>query len=181
MDVVIVDEAHRQYTESFEKVEQWVKKAKTICLFSYDAGQTLSSSENRRRTAESIDALCCSNIHKLKNKIRTNKGLALFITCLRDLSKYREEYSFPNVTVIYEPSKTKALERARALEADNYTYISFTPSLFDHALDYQVSEHNTHNVIGQEFEGVCIILDYHWRYNNNRLEGLRHPNPDYFV
>lgn len=179
VDVVIVDEAHRLYTESFEKVERWVKRTKTICLFSYDAGQTLSSSENRRRTAESIDALCGSNTHKLKNRIRTNKELALFITCLRDLTKYRSEYSFPNVTLIYEPNKTKALERARALEADNYTYISFTPSLFDHALDYQVSEHNTHNVIGQEFEGVCMILDYNWRYNNSRLEGSQHPNPDY--
>lgn len=179
VDVVIVDEAHRLYTESFEKVERWVKKAKTICLFSYDAGQTLSSSENRRRTAESIDALCCSNIYKLKNKIRTNKELALFITCLRDLSKYREEYSFPNVTVVYEPDKNKALVRAKEFEEHDYTYISFTPSLYNAELDYQTSEHNTHNVIGQEFEGVCMILDYHWRYNNGRLEGSQHPNPDY--
>ena len=24
-----------------------------------------------------------------------------------------------------------------------------------------------------------MILDYHWRYNNGRLEGSGHPNPDY--
>ena len=42
VDVVIVDEAHRLYTDSLDKVERWVKRAKTICLFSYDAGQTLS-------------------------------------------------------------------------------------------------------------------------------------------
>ena len=179
VDVVIVDEAHRLYTESFEKIERWVKRAKTICLFSYDAGQTLSLSENRRRTAESIDALCGSNTHKLKNRIRTNKELALFITCLRDVTKYRVEYSFPNVTIVYEPDKNKALIRAKEFEKHNYTYISFTPSLYNAGLDYQTSEHNTHNVIGQEFEGVCMILDYHWRYNNGRLEGSGHPNPDY--
>lgn len=179
VDVVIVDEAHRLYTDSFEKVERWVKRAKTICLFSYDAGQTLSSSEKRRRTSEAIDALCGSNIYRLKNKIRTNKELALFITCLRDLTKYREEYSFPNVTIVYEPDKTKALERAKAFEAEDYTFISFTPSLYNHSLDYQISEHNTHNVIGQEFEGVCMILDYNWFYDHGHLAGRQHPNPDY--
>lgn len=179
VDIVIVDEAHRLYTESLDKVERWVKRAKAICLFSYDAGQTLSNSENRRHTAESIDALCANHIHKLTNKIRTNKELALFITCLRDLSKYRPEYKFPNVRIIYEPNKVKATICAHKLAAEGYTYISYTPSLYNHSLDYQVSEHNTHNVIGQEFEGVCMILDDNWYYQENKLTGRQHPNPDY--
>lgn len=179
VDVVIVDEAHRLYTESLEKVERWVKRAKSICLFSYDAGQTLSSSETRRHTAESIDTLCGSNIYRLKNKIRTNKELALFITCLRDLTKYRDEYSFPNVTIVYEPNKKKAMQRAKAFETEGYTYVSFTPSFYNSELDYQASQYNTHNVIGQEFEGVCMILDYNWFYNGGHLEARQHPNPDY--
>ena len=179
VDIVIVDEAHRLYTESLEKVERWVKRAKTICLFSYDAGQTLSASENRRRTADAIDVLCENNIYKLTNKIRTNKELALFITCLRDLSKYRDNYTFPHVKIIYEPDKEAALLRAKGLEKEGYTYISFTPSFYNHELDYQQSEYNTHNVIGQEFDGVCMLLDYNWRYENGRLKGLVHPNPDY--
>lgn len=179
VDIVIVDEAHRLYTESLEKVERWTKRAKTTCLFSYDAGQTLSHAEKRRQTAEKIDALCVGSIYKLKNKIRTNKELALFITCLRDLSKYRENYSFPHVKIIYEPDKEVALFRARELENEGYTFISFTPSFYNHELDYQNSKYNTHNVIGQEFEGVCMMLDYSWWYENGRLTGKIHPNPDY--
>lgn len=179
VDIVIVDEAHRLYTESLEKIERWVQRAKTTCLFSYDAGQTLSTSENRRKTAESIDALCAKNIYRLTNKIRTNKELALFITCLRDLSKYRPEYLFPNVRIIYEPHKMNALLRAKGLESEGYTYISFTPSIYNSRLDYQISAHNTHNVIGQEFEGVCMILDDNWFYQYNKLTGREHPNPDY--
>lgn len=179
VDIVIVDEAHRLYTDSLEKVERWVKRAKTICLFSYDAGQTLSSSEKRRHTAESIDTLCGSNIYRLKNKIRTNKELALFITCLRDLTKSRDEYKFPNVTIVYEPDKEKALQRAKSFEQQEYTYISFTASFYNPELDYQKSEYNTHNVIGQEFEGVCMMLDYNWYYEGGHLKGREHPNPDY--
>ena len=179
VDIVVVDEAHRLYTESLEKVERWVKRAKTICLFSYDAGQTLSNSENRRHTAESIDALCANHIYKLTNKIRTNKELALFIACLRDFSKCRPEYSFPNVKIIYEPDQAKAPMLAKKLSVEGYTYISFTPSLYNHMLDYQSSEHNTHNVIGQEFEGVCMILDNNWYYQGSKLMACQHPNPDY--
>lgn len=179
VDIVIVDEAHRLYTDSLEKVERWVKRAKTICLFSYDAGQTLSSSEKRRHTAESIDTLCGSNIYRLKNKIHTNKELALFITCLRDLTKYRDEYKFPNVTIVYEPDKKKALQRAKSFEQQEYTYISFTASFYNPELDYEKSEYNTHNVIGQEFEGVCMMLDYNWCYEGGHLKGREHPNLDY--
>ncbi len=105
--------------------------------------------------------------------------LALFITCLRDLTKLRVDYSFPNVVVIYEPDARSAVLRAKMLEKEGYTYISFTPSRYNHGLDYQISERNTHNVIGQEFEGVCMILDYNWYYEKGRLRGKEHPNPDY--
>lgn len=179
VDIVIVDEAHRLYTDSYDKVMRWVKRAKTICLFSYDAGQTLSRSESMRATADSIDALCAHNTYKLTNKIRTNKELALFITCLRDVSKYRPEYSFPNVKLLYEPVKTDAVKRAQQLSKEEYTYISYTPSQYNPNLNYQISDYNTHNVIGQEFEGVCMILDDNWFYSGDKLMARIHPNPDY--
>ena len=179
VDIVIVDEAHRLYTDSYDKIVRWVKRAKTICLFSYDAGQTLSRSERMRATADSIDTLCAHNTYKLTNKIRTNKELALFITCLRDASKYRPKYSFPNVKLLYEPDKTNAVKRAKQLSKEEYTYISFTPSLYNPNLNYQTSDYNTHNVIGQEFEGVCMILDDNWFYSGDKLMARIHPNPDY--
>ena len=179
VDIVIVDEAHRLYTDSYDKIVRWVKRAKTICLFSYDAGQTLSRSERMRATADSIDTLCAHNTYKLTNKIRTNKELALFITCLRDASKYRPEYSFPNVKLLYEPDKTNAVKRAKQLSKEEYTYISFTPSLYNPNLNYQTSDYNTHNVIGQEFEGVCMVLDDNWFYSGDKLMARIHPNPDY--
>ena len=180
VDIVIVDEAHRLYTDTLEKIERWVKRTNATCLFSYDAGQMLSSSEKMRNTSEKIDTLCTGHIYKLTNKIRTNKELALFITCLRDLSKYRSEYSFPNVRILFEPQKCEALDVIKKLEMEGYTFISYTPSLYNCELDYQSSQHNTHNVIGQEFDGVCMLIDDHLYYTpEGRLAGKLHPNPDY--
>ena len=180
VDIVIIDEAHRLYTASLDKAEKWVKKAHATCLFSFDEGQTLSTKEKWRNTSQRITNLCAENIYKLTNKIRTNKELALFITCLRDLSKCRNDYVFPNVELIYEPDKNKALEKAKKYKEKGYTYISYTPSLYNPALDYQSDTINTHNVIGQEFDGVCMLMDDNFYYTpEGKLTAKMHPNPDY--
>ena len=83
------------------------------------------------------------------------------------------------MTIVYEPDKKKALQRAKSFEQQEYTYISFTASFYNPELDYEKSEYNTHNVIGQEFEGVCMMLDYNWCYEGGHLKGREHPNLDY--
>lgn len=180
VDIVIVDESHRLYENILEKIERWVKKAKAICLFSYDNNQKLSKAEQKCKTSEIIESLCGENIYKLTNKIRTNKDLALFITCLFDLTKYHEEYVFNNVKIIYEPNQLQAVNMAKKMDFENeYTYITYTPSFYDDALDYQKTDRNTHAVIGQEFENVCMIIDNNFYYENKKLQAVTHPNPDY--
>lgn len=182
VDIVIVDEAHRLYTESLDKIERWVKRTKTTCILSYDAGQMLSKREKSRDITKRIDLLCSSYHFKLTNKIRTNKELALFITCLFDLSKYRSEYLFPNARIIYEPNKENVKLQIEHLKGEGYTYISFTPSVYYSYLDEQVDEFNTHNVIGQEFDGVCMVIDNHFNYDSSgKLNAVEHPNPDYIL
>ncbi len=177
VDVLLVDEAHRLYREDLEKIIKWVNKKVYSCIFSFDGKQVLSYSEERRQTTENIKFICKGRLHKLTNKIRTNKEISLFVQCLFDLSKYRDEYKFANVKIVYEPDKLKAVERAK--NALGYTYISYTGSFYNHDIDYQFSQHNTHNVIGQEFDRVCMIMGNEFYYKNNKLKGYTHPTPDY--
>lgn len=123
--------------------------------------------------------LCGQNISKLTTKIRTNKEIALFITCLRDLSKFREEYTFKNVKIIFENDKQKAVNLAKTMANDGYTYISYTASFYNKELEYQKSDLNTHQVIGQEFDGVVMVMDENFYYEGRILKGKTHPNPDY--
>lgn len=177
--IVLVDESHRIYKGILDKIEKHIIKCKGFCVFSYDKLQTLSKTEEESNVVQKIEELCEGNILKLTNKIRTNKELALFITCLRDLSKYKKEYNFKNVHIIFEPDYVKALNITKELEAEGYTYISYTPSLFDDRLNYQQSKYNTHKVIGQEFDKVCMILDKNFYYEGSLLKALPHPNPNY--
>ena len=179
-DVVAVDESQRIYTLIIEKIERWVNKDKKKCIFSFDESQTMSKSEDRRNAPSLIKNLCTEKyLFKLTNKIRTNKEIALFITCLRDLSKYRKEYNFNNVSIEFEPHKVKAVNIAKDSENEGYKYISYTSSYYNASLDYQENDTNTHRVIGQEFDGVTMILNDKFYYENNVLKALQHPNSDY--
>ena len=60
-----------------------------------------------------------------------------------------------------------------------YTYISYTSSFYNSGLEYQKNDLNTHKVIGQEFDGVVMIMDDNFYYDGSILKGKRHPNPDY--
>ncbi len=180
LDLIVVDESQRIYTTIMEKIERWVNKADKKCLFAFDETQIMSKRERNRNTPELIRALCTEQyLFKLTNKIRTNKEIAAFITCLRDLSKRREGYVFKNVTIQYEPSKRKSVEIAKEYERKGYKYIAYTSSFYYSDLDYQSSLTNTHYVIGQEFDGVVMILNERFYYEDNKLNAYQHPNPDF--
>lgn len=179
VDYVLVDEAQRLYESALDKIERWVVKAKTICIFSYDPDQRVSYSENNRNTVDRINNLCGDNKEKLTEKIRTNKEMALFIRYLMDTNKNKTKVKFSHVKIFYEPDQEKAMELVKSIVDDGYQYISITPSFYDKALDYQKGKENTHTVIGQEFDKVCMIMDSNFYYQNGILKAKQHPNPDY--
>ena len=66
----------------------------------------------------------------------------------------------------------KLLKKAIEYSSQNYTYITFTSSFFNSKLDYQKSSMNTHTVIGQEFDKVCMILDENFYYDKSLLKAV---------
>ncbi len=178
-EVIMVDESHRLYESHLDKIERWVKKTKAICVFSYDSGQKLSHSEEKRNTVDRIEDLCGQYHANLRKCIRTNEEIDLFISCLRNKHHFKPSFSFPNVQIYFEPDAQEAVKRAKAAEPLGFTYISYTASFYDSSLDYQKGRLNTHSVIGQEFDGVCMIMDNHFCYENGVLRSVEHPSHDY--
>ena len=66
---------------------------------------------------------------------------------------------------------------------NDYEFIRFTPSQYgtDSLTSYVLdSDHTTHEVIGQEYDNVIIVMDDIFTYNEKgQLTAYRHPNPDY--
>lgn len=179
-DLIIMDESHRIYSSTIDDIKNYVIERNIHAIFSYDEKQRLSNFEFNSQTVEKIKEMCENHDYRLTNKIRTNKELAFFITCLMDLSKIESNYTFENVEIKYIPDKIEAHKFGHYLEKERgYTYITYTPSQYNSGLGYQDGPNNTHRVIGQEFDKVCMVLDDNFSYRDNKLVSKRHPNPDY--
>ncbi len=179
-NLIILDESHRIYSSTIDDIRNYVIERNVHAIFSYDERQRLSNFEFNSQTVEKIKEMCESHDYRLTNKIRTNKELALFITCLMDLSKIESNYTFENVEIKYIPDKIEAHKFGHYLENEKgYTFITYTPSQYNDGLGYQDGPNNTHRVIGQEFDKVCMVLDDNFSYRDNKLVSKRHPNPDY--
>lgn len=180
IDFVFVDESHRIFPSQLDKIIRYIPKANAKCIFSFDESQRLSYFENNSKTLAIINEKCGQNsIFKLKTKVRTNKEIAFFIVCLRDLSKCNKRVAFENIKILYEPDNKRSVEIAMETENQGYKYISYTPSTIFHDLHYQKNDTNTHRVIGQEFDGVTMILNHNFFYDGDKLKAKEHPNPDY--
>ncbi len=89
--------------------------------------------------------------------------------------------AYPHVCLYYAPTIDDAKDIIDCLVTkQDYQYISFTPSFYRASYLDQLSRgKNTHEVIGQEFDRVCMTLGEEFQYEGDQLKATRHPNPDY--
>lgn len=182
VDIILADEAQRIDSINLGMITQWAKQKKGNCIFSYDPNQFLSKIEQSRNSSGKIEGLCTkANIHKLTTKIRTNQVLADFIDKLFHLPNNVIERHYDNVEIFFIKDKGEARKFAEKLEKNGYTYISLTTAFTGTNLDYQESLLNTHSVVGQEFDDVCMIMDDYFYYDGNELKAKPHPYDNYLL
>ena len=122
--------------------------------------------------------------YRLTNKIRTNKELASFIERLRDLHSHNIVDDYSSVSIIYANDSAEASILLNNFTQNGYAFINYTSSNY-HWTSFDCynslcNGRNTHNVIGQEFENVVMLLDRTFAYDQNgKLRAYEHPNPNY--
>lgn len=181
---IFIDEAQRFYKEQFEKVINITRKRNIPVTFSFDAKQTLSHTEQNTNTVNLIKNLPNYIEYKLSNKIRTNKEIASFISRLFNLNSNKTCLAYPSISILYANNQDEAITLLKNYTSNDYTFINYTSSTY-YKGDFDVYSniiysHNTHYVIGQEFDNVIMLMDKNFIYNeNNKLVPFRHPNPNY--
>ncbi len=177
--VIIIDEIQRindeQFSEQFsEMFNNYIYINNIILIMSGDRKQTLGN-----REGEIIDILTKNQdkikILKLNSKIRTNKELSSFIKIMLDLNKKLTlKASSQNIDIVYF-SKIEDANNYISTKS-NHSYISYTPSLYydneyaDIASLNPRKIGNSHEVVGQEFENVIVVLGEHFYYDGNILK-----------
>jgi nucleoside-triphosphatase THEP1 len=169
-DAVIIDEAQRIYSSQLEKIVEKIKAIDGFCVFSYDKLQTLASWEVQNDINAKINDIENITKYKLSEKIRTNKEIAIFIKSL-----FNNKRNFPlinkgNIVLNYFKDLEDAKQYLATLDGSEWEVIHFTPSRYKKEHHEQYSDYtkpSSHNVIGQEFDGVVVTIDSLFSYNDN--------------
>lgn len=180
---VLVDEAQRIYSEDLDIILESARRNDMTCIFSYDYFQVLSHAEENRNVPQKLKSICGFQEKKLSDKIRSNKEIASFIRNLINLKdKPQRTYKYECIDVVYADNANEAHKIIDYYcQIKEYNFIGYTKSkYYRSSIDEFSGDMNTHEVIGQEFDNVIIMMDDNFRYGaDGKLQGKRHPNPDY--
>ncbi|WLH87905.1 DUF2075 domain-containing protein [Pseudomonas sp. FP453] len=168
-DIIIIDEAQRIKKEQFELIVTKIKSAGNVCIFSYDNAQTLSRREERTDIGAEIKKISHAN-YSLSEKIRTNREIADFIKALFNNTRNHSLSNKGNVELSYFDNVDDAKSYLSSLECQGWEVIRFTPSIYNaehHKKYFNQTGSTSHQVIGQEFEGVAIPIDQYFSYDEN--------------
>lgn len=180
---VLVDEAQRIYERDLNIILTSAGMDGKTCIFSYDFFQVLSYAEENRNIPQHLKSLSDFQERKLTNKIRSNKEIASFIKNLMNLQDRADNsYKYEDIEVLYANDTTEAhIIIDYFCNIKKYFFIGYTQSKYYwNSIDEFPGERNTHEIIGQEFDNVIIMMDSNFRYGEDgKLQGKEHPNPDY--
>ena len=178
---ILVDESQRIHLDQYQIIVSAGAANSQLVIFSYDAGQTLSTKEQNADIATQVLTLSHFIGFSLTDKIRTNRELVSFIRRLDNLRSKDIRDVYPSVEILFATDVQEAQQLIQYYGRKGYQFINFTGSNFYPSnFDYYTADTNTHRVVGQEFDNVLMIMDDTFYYDNNqRLRAKEHPNPNY--
>ena len=172
-DVLLIDEAQRIKKEQLLNIKQEIDLLKGKCIFSYDKSQTLSYWEKVSGVDQIINGIDSLVPYKLSTKIRTNKEISEFIKSLFNKSKNYKLINRDNIEITYFRDLKSAKDYIGLIKDQGWEIIRFTPSQYDknyyemYAESWQAS---SHQIIGQEFENIAIIIDKNFSFDEKTGE-----------
>lgn len=179
-DLFIIDEAQRITSYQLNLILNFIQNNKSNCIFGFDSNQTLSDGETKYSPIPEILSKS-DNTFNLTEKIRTNKNLAQFIKAMFDLNKTCSK-KINNVSILHFNNHETALTYINT--KSDYEFINYTPSQHYPSIlnKYKTcSRHigSAHQVIGQEFDNIIVMIDEVFLYNEDRklTSYNRHGNP----
>lgn len=175
-DILIIDEFQRINKSQFKIImENYVIPHNIILLLSGDGKQILQKHEGAIFDLFENNAYNNVKKYKLNSKIRTNEKLANFIKVMLSLDKKATlQVSNENIDITYFDTIEEANDYIKSKK--DYNYISYTPSLYYRNKYADLAKYNpknignAHEVIGQEFENVIVVMGEQFYYDGNKLK-----------
>lgn len=172
IDILVFDEVQRIDENQLNLIIEEINKNNIKVIFSYDPVQIMNYKEKNSHSLEIIDNYVNKKF-KIKGRIRANKEVYYFVDSLFDLSHRHINQNYKNIYLTKFKTYEQSLHFLNYLKEQGWNFINYTPSIY-HSSRFMclngVALGNSHEVIGQEFEKVVVIIDENFKYKNNRLE-----------
>lgn len=166
--LIIVDESQRIYERQLKSIIETVSDRKLRCIFSHDKLQVLAHWEESRGASAIISAIKGISEHKLSEKIRTNKEIGSFIKMVFSNKRTDPIFRSGNIEVNFFNSDDDAKKFLDSLDPERWEILRFTPSQYNkehHEKYFANTKRTSHQVIGQEFDGVAVTMDRFFSYD----------------
>jgi len=178
--LILIDESQRLRQWQFEIIQNNIKQNNGNCIFAHDKLQTLGYDEERVNTSGQIAEICGENTYRLSEKIRSNKEISNFITALLN-NKRNFDFKSENIQIRYFNTPEDVRLFLSSLDTEKWEVLRFTPSQYNNEFHESYSQIGqvSHAIIGQEFEGIALVIDKFFTYNE---EGkLVYQNRSYYL
>ncbi len=180
---ILVDETQRLYKSALDIIIESFNLGKvSVCVFAYDFVQVLSKKERQRNNPGRLKSISGYKEFELSTRIRSNKEIFSFVRNMMILAdKPPRKVNYKNVDVVCANTIEEAKYFKNYFVDKGYKFITLTPSQYvKNEIDQFAGNTNSHEVVGQEFDRVVVILDSNFRYSEEGvLQAKQYPNPDY--
>jgi hypothetical protein len=179
--IVILDETQRVNLSQLKYIIESIFEAKKKCIFSLDPKQCLKKGEINNSIESYLDEKTNTLKFELTNNIRTNEELLVFIKSIFHNRPDFQKKEYKNVSINYFDDYS--LVKNYLTNPNVWKIINFTPSTqekyeYD---DYNIEgEVNSHNVLGQEFDNVAVVIDDTFSYNSTKELSVRNENKYFY-
>lgn len=172
-DCIFVDESQRIRKNQLDVIIKSAIENNIPVIFSFDVKQYLKTGETcniEEYLKEEYPLFPCV-LKSLTTKIRTNKEMASFITNMFEIGKSHDHLDYKDITIEFFSDMDDLKEYICFLQENNWISITYTASQYNPGDPYQelgfVSSKTAHDVIGQEFPKVMLVMDDNFKYNEN--------------
>lgn len=176
---IFVDESQRIWKDQLEIIIKSASKKSIPIIFAFDVKQYLRTGETRNiddYLKENHPSIPCI-VRGLSTKIRTNKEIASFITNMFEIRKSHDHLDYKDVSIEFFNDIDDLKEYICFLKDNDWASITYTTSQYNPDDPYQglcfVSDKTAHDVIGQEFPKVMLVMDENFRYSDNGRLSVR--------
>ena len=172
---VFIDETQRLHKQTMDLILEETEKGNIKTLVcAYDMGQALSAAELRRNNPGRLSLISGFKEFWLTGRIRINSSIHAFVKSMLSLKNYLPGHvNLGSVEVVCANDSQEANLISEIYRSKGYVIIGKAEETIGEVLEAK-------NVIGLEFESVLVIVDEHFRYNDEgELEAMEYPGADY--